>query len=357
MARSRLTKNELLELDDTKDILQVFLIKGLNEGIKFSEFQKYFESKKSLPREFFINRRKINKFTLRNRLKQLVREKILSQETSRSPYYLKEKIYNLPIKNLIKHIIDTCKLNQIFFSTSRFPHMDINDKIPDFITILGLNKNKLSNKYIGEIRERQKNIERELGILWNIKYRHMQEECEDILIRMMSKSEKNLNSVLDEITKKGILLDSKLYDFSIALVDDFHGNIPPKYEVIKKCKDWDFDSEILIDIICEMNKKLIQYYPFDVGFFGYVSLYGFRFPQIDLELKSREKKSGINQFRRTLSVSDSISRDSIKDLKEYFTKKLTYCNKELEKRKELGLTFNEDVERLIKKYKELLKNL
>jgi len=94
----KLGKQELLKKLDTQKILKLYLIRGIDRGIKFSEFERIL---------------RMDRYVLKNRLNQMVREGLLKHK-KKGPYYLKENFLNLPMKLHVESILQSFSLNEMF---------------------------------------------------------------------------------------------------------------------------------------------------------------------------------------------------------------------------------------------------
>lgn len=275
MTKIKYNDKKLLVIPDVNYILECYLIKGIDQGITFSEFYSM------LSRRGVIKKWTSPTQTLKNRLHQMVREEILKQNERGKPYFLNIRWYNYPLKNLNKEIIDQTSLNHVFIDV---PFLGLQDFGGDdfFLgTILyGINIKKLPEKYRIEISNKMRVANDALDSIYNIRYSLTNKWCIEAIERKIGDKIKNLNEdsksalydVLIEVAKLSIILT--LGDTpSRAIVED---TVNEELYQLNRQFSILFKSDILlINTILEMNKKLVKLYPFNaeiclssLGFFA-----------------------------------------------------------------------------------------
>jgi len=352
MPRKKFVEKYLLCRDDTLDILKVFLIIGVDKGIRFSEFQHIIENK-LIPPELFINRKIINKDRLDTRLDHMVREGILIHDKTGAPYFLNKAWYNLPIKMLLADIVEETPLNHFYFPME---NIGTDDK-PSFLNIEAIfgieNKNLL------------KDIRTELDDLI-IETRVITNKLFDIKIKMIRKNcEKTLNEFYSSLTikEKKIWISYRnknpsfyknLINRTIFLIKDWNGDLPSEELISKFHNDKPEDiRSLIVKAVSLIKDKLVQFYPFSTGFFSFFDITG-----KDIEHFSNE------QLRQFL-FADARSRFCSLNLKEFYDARVKE-NKEILKhiRDYKQKEGDEDIQDLInnlecsiKKYEGLIKPL
>ncbi len=318
MPRKKYDQKYLLGRSDTLDILQIYLIKGIENGIRFSEFLHVLEDDISHPKEFFIDRKSINKDRLKTRLKHLMREDILYQDKRGDSYFLKEKWYNFPVKILIKNIIEGINLNQYYFPMENLG-LDEKPCFQNIEVILGLENKDLSDDYKEEVDNLIINIKVITSRLFDLKLRIIEEEGEKTLnafYKLLSEKEKviwsayknNMPSFYKDLTHSSMSLLSMLSGESPSerTISSFYINKPKGIR------------NLIVRAIIMLNGKLVRFYPFSTGIVSFFDLI-----ELDLGVFSDVE---VGQ----LSYADAYVRFRSKNLKEFYDSRIRENEKSLE---------------------------
>lgn len=170
MAKRKANREELLQDEKVKSILECFLINGVNKDVKYYSLLKF----TGLPRS-----------TLYDKLQRLKEEGIIYQSKIGEPYKLSEKYYNLVFH---KHLLD--KINR--FSSNLMIPCHTNDMLD---VVYGIHPDLLDD---GEKKKLNSATFDLWHTLWNVKLRQVEKilkQCsKDILFesKKMSEDEKKL---------------------------------------------------------------------------------------------------------------------------------------------------------------------
>lgn len=276
MTKTRYNDKKLLLISDVNHILECYLIDGRDQGITFSEF---FST---------LNRRKVTKKwkdpkqTLKNRLRLMVREGLLQQEDKGKPYFLNTRWYNHPLKNLNKEIIDQTPLNYISVDVP-FPGIQEfwGDDFFHGTLLYGINIEKLPEKYRIEILKKMRVANDTLASIYSLRYSLTSEWCIEAIESKIGNKIKNLDedsksalyAVLINVAKQSIRLTCGETP-SRGMVED---TVNEEIYQLKRQFSTLFKSDILIDTVLEMNKKLVKLYPFTAEIC--LSSFGFYAPE------------------------------------------------------------------------------
>jgi len=267
MSQKKYSKEVLLQMDDALDILSVYLIKGVKQGLRFRDFEKTLKNKNEYPPWYFRYKGKITSDTLRHRLKQMVREGILEQELSREPYYLKTSWYNKPYELLLTRILE--KTGFITPNIDYFPYKG-NLSFHNIDLLFGLNKDEIPDIYKGEYDSLMVDLTGVSATMYLLKDKIINHFCRQYLNKIHNKLKIKNRNIWDEYLNENKSFYNDLISSIRCVVIRTEGEIPSNRTVETYIlNEHEKVKHILEEIVYELLNIVTNYYPFFVGGFTY----------------------------------------------------------------------------------------
>jgi hypothetical protein len=289
MPQKMYDKERLLLKKDTQDILTVFRIKGMNSHLSFSDCYHVFEDENNYPDSLFYNRRALNKDTLKNRLKQMVRAGILTQQNPREPYYLHLSWYNLPFRLFQIKLLEEIPLEQMMCSVDYdYYKWFYSTSILYGLNPLLLKKKKVTLKGISKL---MKNIQETVELIDTIKWQTMRFQCKrtlDNYYKVLTKKERKFwdNEIQERrvggdrqhTVKIGrMFLYEDLQRLSEEMVQKLNGKLKNTLDEVEEfypeghigimTERLPYERKIVNRAINELNKVVVKFYPFGIALF------------------------------------------------------------------------------------------
>ena len=252
MPRKTRNVEELLQDREIKTILEYFLIKGEDKGIKFSEIKEYTRIEPSS--------------TLYGKLQQLKRTNILFQKSKGGPYFLAGKYYNYVFH---KYLVD--RFNDFSYNPmmGRYSHLGYGNALYGiYPELLDKEDNKKLNNISLEFDK----------LLWDIK----EKQVEKILKNIKNKLRELLLSELENLSerKKDFLVDFSnnvsWVTFSSFLYTKV-GSYPDTKEIKEITKKYfyfeeEWQSDLIAKIVSLILPSFEHIYPLQIGYFVYSNM-------------------------------------------------------------------------------------
>gem|GEM_PF-3956287 len=307
----RYDRQDPLNLNMSQSILDMYLLRGLNKPIRFSEFEKVlypkvFKHKKSLERY----------------LGYLVRDGILKQEEKGEPYYLQERYTSAVAQEHQNRIMKVFSSSQII----PFPTSSLS------IIIYGFDHYHLNTYEEKKLRNAKKEIQKALNILYSIKVTRMR-KCWEKALRDLQKS-RNLTQeerIFLSDKKTGLLayafIGARYYphiDFckqffmfdNLFAIGNEYDNLDSKYEkssferikeglkILRKQKKFERNLDLSYQVIDLLIPKLQELAPYVYGITAFQGI------------KSEPSSRLVSDIREISSLGETTQLDIVNYISE-----------------------------------------